>query len=49
MPLKRGTSNTTRSANIAEMRRAGMPRRQAIAAGYRQQRASRRGGTRSTR
>jgi len=42
MPLERGTSNKTRSRNIAEMRRAGYPRAQAIAAGYSQQRRSRR-------
>ena len=42
MPLQRGTSNTTRSANIREMVRAGYPRRQAAAAAYRQQRQSQR-------
>lgn len=41
MPLEKGRSNATRSRNIAEMVRAGYPRKQAVAAAYRQQRASR--------
>jgi len=40
MPLKKGTSNTTRSANIREMVKAGHPVKQAAAAAYRQQRQS---------
>jgi hypothetical protein len=42
MPLKRGSSDKTRSTNIAEMRRAGYPASQAVAASYRNQRASKR-------
>jgi len=40
MPLKKGTSNATRSANIREMVKAGHPVKQAAAAAYRQQRSS---------
>jgi hypothetical protein len=40
VPLARGTSDQTRSKNIAEMIRAGHPQDQAIAASYRQQRES---------
>lgn len=36
MPLKKGKSKATISYNIAEMIRAGHPRKQAIAAAYRQ-------------
>jgi hypothetical protein len=38
MPLKGGSSDETRSENIAEMIRAGHPRDQAVAAAYRKQR-----------
>ena len=38
MPLKKGSSNATRSENIAEMVRAGHPQDQAVAASYREQR-----------
>jgi len=41
MPLKKGASNKTRDQNIREMIKAGRPRDQAVAAGYRQQRQSR--------
>ena len=49
MPLAKGTSNKTRSDNIAEMRRSGYPRAQAVAAAYSQQRKSRRSNRRSRR
>lgn len=42
MPLARGTSNVTRSQNIAELIRSGYPRDQAVAAASRQQRLSKR-------
>ena len=35
MPLLKGSSNATISANISEMRRSGHPEAQAIAAAYR--------------
>ncbi len=47
MPLKKGSSDATRSENIAEMRRSGYPRDQAVAAAYSQQRKSRRSRGRS--
>lgn len=40
MPLLKGTSNAIRSQNIAEMIKAGHPEDQAVAAAYRQQRAT---------
>ncbi len=40
MPLKPGKSEATISANIAEMRRAGHPAKQAAAAAYREARGS---------
>jgi len=46
MPLSKGASNKTRSSNIAEMRRAGYPARQAAAAAYANQRKSKRKGKR---
>lgn len=49
MPLERSSSNPARSRNISEMVRAGHPRKQAIAAAYRQQRKSRRSRSRSRR
>jgi len=42
MPLEKGSSNETRSRNIAEMRRSGYPAKQAAAAAYNQQRKSKR-------
>jgi hypothetical protein len=36
MPLKRGSSRTVMSENIAELRRAGHPAKQAEAIAYRQ-------------
>lgn len=41
MPLKKGTSAKTRSANIATEIRAGRPRRQAVAIAYATQRRAR--------
>lgn len=49
MPLKRGTSDATRSQNVAEMVRSGHPVKQAVAAAYSQQRASKRKSRRSRR
>lgn len=49
MPLKRGSSDATRSENIREMIRAGHPRDQAAAAAYRQQRESGRRGRKGKR
>jgi len=46
MPLKKGTSDKTRSANIAEMVKAGHPQKQAVAAAYRQQRQAKAKGKR---
>lgn len=41
MPLLKGSSDATRSANIEEMVKSGHPKDQAAAAAYRQQRSSR--------
>lgn len=49
MPLERGSSNKTRSRNIAEMIRSGYKPKVAAAAAYRQQRQSRGKKKRSTR
>ena len=49
MPLAKGSSNATRSSNIAEMVRAGHPQKQAVAAAYSQQRKSKRSKRRSRR
>ena len=46
MPLEKGASDSTRSRNIAEMRRAGYPAKQAAAAAYSNQRKSKRKGKR---
>jgi hypothetical protein len=43
MPLKKGTSNKTRSENIATEIRAGKPKKQAIAIGYAVQRRAKGG------
>lgn len=43
MPLKKGTSNAVREKNVEEMIKAGHPPKQAVAAAYRQQRASKKG------
>lgn len=47
MPLSKGSSDKTRSKNIAEMRRAGHPAKQAIAAAYANQRKAKRKGKRA--
>lgn len=42
MPLEKGSSRGAFTRNVAEMIRAGHPRRQALAASYAQQRKGRR-------
>ena len=49
MPLRKGGSDKTRSQNISEMVRSGYPVKQAVAASYTQQRASKRGKRRGRR
>lgn len=49
MPLEKGGSDATRGRNIAEMIRAGHPKKQAIAAAYSQQRKSKRKGRKHAR
>lgn len=44
MPLKKGTSDKVVSQNIREMRKAGHPQDQAVAAAKREQRESARKG-----
>ena len=48
MPLAKGSSNRVRSENVAEMIDSGMPKDQAIAAGYRNQRDAKRKSKRSS-
>lgn len=43
MPLEKGSSEGTFKRNVREMIRAGHPRKQALAAAYRQKRKGRRG------
>ena len=47
MPLRRGSSDKTRSSNIRELRHSGYPQKQAVAIAYSAQRKSKRGGKRS--
>jgi hypothetical protein len=44
MPLKKGSSRATVSKNIREMRAAGHPQKQAVAAALRQARESKKKG-----
>ena len=47
MPLKRGSSDKTRSSNIRELRHAGHGQKQAVAIAYKEQRKSKRSDKRS--
>jgi hypothetical protein len=49
MPLKRGSSDATRSENVSELVRSGYPTKQAVAIAYRTQRESKRKSRRSNR
>lgn len=49
MPLKKGGSKSTISNNIAEMRKAGHPENQSVAAAMSSARKSKRGGKRGKR
>jgi SOS response regulatory protein OraA/RecX len=49
MPLKKGSSKETVSQNIREMRKAGYPQKQAVAASLNQSRKSKRSGKRKTK
>lgn len=44
MPLKKGSSDKTRSQNIGTEIKAGKPRKQAIAIGYAEQRKAKKKG-----
>lgn len=44
MPLRKGSSDKTRSANIAKEIKAGKPTKQAVAIGYSEQRQAKKKG-----